>query len=204
MKKLLVLLLFSIYSYSQVGIGTTIPQGSLDINSTSQGLVPPRLSLTATNLQAPCVNPQGGIIPDGTIVYNTNTTTGVNGVVPGLYTWVTNKWISNIGIVSVNANSTQLSNVYEYSGIIVLAAGTGLWNINISALGFTSILNVQLTAEKTTTDIRLIPLVSMTASPTTTNVSFAIVESKQIVAASQGLELSTGACNIHITIKGTK
>ncbi|WP_170227868.1 hypothetical protein [Aequorivita lipolytica] len=58
----------------------------------------PRLALTATNVMAPATNPQTGTIPTGTVVYNTNTnnviTGGINySVTPGMYVWITNRWI---------------------------------------------------------------------------------------------------------------
>ncbi len=106
------------FSYSQVGINTTTPNGILEISSSNQGIVLPRLSLTATNVMTPAVNPQTGNIPNGTAVYNTNSTfTGTNDVSPGIYVWITDKWIpqfdrkqsvlyeSNIGLKSV-ANGT--------------------------------------------------------------------------------------------------
>ncbi len=204
MKKLIILLLLSASVQSQVSIGSVTPRGALDIVSSTQGLVVPIVALTGANVQNPIVNPQGSSIVNGTVVYNTASVSGTNGVIPSLYTWNGSRWIINAGVTPVNATSTPLANVYEYSGVVAVPAGSGLVNINISALGFTSILNVQISAERTTTDIRFIPLVSMTASPTTTNVSVAIVESNTLAGAGQGLELSTGACNVHITIRGIK
>ncbi len=86
-------------SYAQVGINTTTPNGILEVNSSNQGVVLPRLALTATNVMAPATNPQTGTIPNGTVVYNTNTNTVIDGsgnnysVSPGMYVWVTNRWI---------------------------------------------------------------------------------------------------------------
>ena len=75
-------------STAQVGINTTTPNGILDINSTTHGFVLPRVALTATNVQAPVTNPQGGAVAIGTLIYNTATTnTGSNDVSPGFYVW---------------------------------------------------------------------------------------------------------------------
>ena len=81
-------LLYIQLNYSQVGIGTTSPTGALDINSSTNGLVIPRVALTAKNIAAPVVNPQGGVLTNGTMIYNT-TTAGVapNNVSPGFYYW---------------------------------------------------------------------------------------------------------------------
>ncbi len=100
----IVLLSIVFYSFStlkitaQVGVGTITPRGALDIASTTQGLIPPQVALTSLNLQAPVVNPQGGVLPNGTLVWNTNTVGTVpNNVSPGLYYWLDTKWISVAG-----------------------------------------------------------------------------------------------------------
>lgn len=77
--------------YSQVGIGTTKPQGMLDLqNSNFQGVVFPKASLTSTTSSAPIVNPNGGALVAGTAVFNTST---VNDVTPGIYLWDGTRWI---------------------------------------------------------------------------------------------------------------
>ena len=85
---------FTLLSYSQVGIGTTSPRGAVDIASTTQGFVLPTVSLAATNIQT-AINPQGGIIPAGTIVYNDSTSgAGATAVSPGMYYWDSAAWVS--------------------------------------------------------------------------------------------------------------
>ena len=80
-------------SIAQVGVNTTTPNGILDINSTTMGVVLPRMALTSTIVMAPATNPQGGNIPIGTVVFNTNTTSsGSNDVVPGMYSWDGTQW----------------------------------------------------------------------------------------------------------------
>jgi len=95
-KVLLFVFLLSISScFAQVGINTTLPQGALDLNSSTQGIVLPRVILQSTIDQAPMVNPKSGstVIPIGTVVYNTVTTTnGANDVSPGMYSWDGMKW----------------------------------------------------------------------------------------------------------------
>lgn len=68
--QLITLLLFftGILSFSQVGIGTATPRGALDINSpttNTTGLVLPTNPAT-TNI----VNPQGGIVAEGTVMFD--------------------------------------------------------------------------------------------------------------------------------------
>jgi hypothetical protein len=68
----------------QIELNTIEPEGALEITSTTTGLVPPRLVLSSTALQAPVTNPKLGItlVPNGTVVSKTNT---INNVVLGLY-----------------------------------------------------------------------------------------------------------------------
>ena len=78
---------------AQVGIGTVSPEGAIDLETTSYGLVYPRVALTAKNVAAPVVNPQGGALAVGTVVYNTsNTSNGSNDVSPGIYAWDGSQW----------------------------------------------------------------------------------------------------------------
>lgn len=87
------------FSQAQVGVGTTTPNGALDVTSTTNGFVPPRVALTATNVGAPIVNPNGGGNPiAGTVVYNTATAgTSPNNVAPGLYYWNGTRWVAFAG-----------------------------------------------------------------------------------------------------------
>ena len=90
---------FTILSYgafAQVGINTTTPNGMLEVNSSTSGIVFPRVALTATNVAAPVVNPNGGGAPVvGTTVFNTNaTTTGSNDVYVGKYYWDGSQWVA--------------------------------------------------------------------------------------------------------------
>lgn len=96
MKKITLLLSLFVFNFcfSQVGIGTTTPEGALDIRNTTQGLLPPRVILTATNIASPVTNPNGGSLPAGTLVYNTNSTVGNYAVYPGIYYWDGNNWVA--------------------------------------------------------------------------------------------------------------
>jgi hypothetical protein len=66
-----------------VGVGTSSPNASalLDLTSTTQGLLPPRIALTATNSASPLAANVAGMI-----LYNTATAgTSPNNVTPGYY-----------------------------------------------------------------------------------------------------------------------
>ena len=85
-----VILFFSTMAYSQgnVGIGTTSPDGRLDVVSTNEGILIPRLALTAANNAAPLTSPT-----TSELVYNTATAgTAPNNVTPGFYYWDGAKW----------------------------------------------------------------------------------------------------------------
>lgn len=91
---LLTILLFLFkFSYSQVGIGTTtIESGvALKVESNNEGILIPRMALTARNILLPfTVAP-----PTSTLIYNTATSgTWPNNVVPGFYYWDGVEWRS--------------------------------------------------------------------------------------------------------------
>ena len=78
---------------AQIGIGTTTPEGAIDMSSTSYGVVFPRVALTSSAVEAPVTNPAGGSLAVGTAIYNTATTTnGSNDVYPGIYAWSGTQW----------------------------------------------------------------------------------------------------------------
>ncbi len=82
--------LFFTANYAQVGVNTTAPNGVLDVVSTTNGMLLPRVALTTTTLAAPVVNPAGGALPTSTLVYNTNT---AGDVTPGYYYWSGSAWL---------------------------------------------------------------------------------------------------------------
>ena len=127
------LLLFLIQTiYSQVGVGTTTPKGALDISSTTQGFLMPRVALTATNIAAPVTNPQGGGLEIGTMVFNTATTVTTFGVTPGPYYWDGTKWVSLIH------NSFQ-RRYNQNTNLVVAKHATNYTNIpGLSTLSFTA------------------------------------------------------------------
>lgn len=82
-----------IFSFGQVGIGTTNPEAAMDVESSSSGILIPRVTLSANNISLPIINPQGGNLVEGTMVYNT-AYAGVfpYEVRPGFYYWMGDKW----------------------------------------------------------------------------------------------------------------
>lgn len=101
MKTLLILLtiLYFNFSFGQIGIGTPSPNGALDITSTNDGLLIPRLNLSATNV-ATIITPT-----ISELVYNLFTSAaGPNQVTPGFYYWTGSSW-SRVG----TGNNTEWS-----------------------------------------------------------------------------------------------
>jgi len=101
---------------AQVGIGTANPHSSaqLEVNSSSKGILPPRVALTATNVSTPVSSPEPGLL-----VYNTATaSSGATAVTPGFYFWSAGStWVRLIG------PSDNASNV---TGTVAIAnGGTG-------------------------------------------------------------------------------
>jgi len=78
----------TITMHAQVGIGTTSPNAGLDINSTSAGLLIPRVALTNLLIEAPVLNPQGGGILTSTLIYHD----GSNAIPAGFYYWNGTQW----------------------------------------------------------------------------------------------------------------
>jgi hypothetical protein len=73
---------------AQVGIGTVSPAGALDVTSTNEGLLIPRVALSATNV-ATVLSPTVS-----ELVYNTFTSAlGPNQVAPGFYYWNGTIWV---------------------------------------------------------------------------------------------------------------
>lgn len=77
----------------QIGIGTSNPEGLLDISMT-QGFVYPRVALSNTDT-ASITTPDGNPPVIGTMIYNTKSSgIGTTAVYPGLYQWNGTQWVA--------------------------------------------------------------------------------------------------------------
>lgn len=107
-KALLFIVILTSPMFGQVGIGTITPSAALDISSTNDGLLLPRIALnntTTATVTTPTVSE---------LVYNTST---VGDVTPGFYYWDGGKWIRLI-------SSTSTSNSWALLGNSGTVAGT--------------------------------------------------------------------------------
>jgi len=127
------MLMIGVKTYAQVGIGNTDPNGALDITSTTEGLLIPRVSLTATNvatITTPTISE---------LVYNTSTSAaGPNQVTPGFYYWNGTVWIS---IKNPNSNK-MFSGYYDVTNFtdattknLCTALQSGGWAVNLVGQG---------------------------------------------------------------------
>ncbi|MGV3697378.1 hypothetical protein [Flavobacterium sp.] len=100
MRKIILFLLFHIASFSQVGVNTTAPKGALDVESTTNGVLIPRVQLLSIADITTIVNPNTGPLQTSTLVYNVAPAgTPPNNVVAGFYYWnsALNRWIPIAG-----------------------------------------------------------------------------------------------------------
>ena len=107
--------------FAQTGIGTTSPNPSakLEVASSSQGFLPPRVALTASNAFSPIVGTAANAT--GLVVYNTNTA-GIapNNVIPGYYFWNGTAWINLIGSTTASTltGNGSTSTITNFSSVI--------------------------------------------------------------------------------------
>jgi trimeric autotransporter adhesin len=99
MKKILIFLLFfPVLSFAQIGINTASPKAALDVESTNNGILIPRVQLTSILDATTVVNPNAGPLETSTLIYNL-APAGVapNNVVAGFYYWNGLQWVSISG-----------------------------------------------------------------------------------------------------------
>ena len=114
--KLLFVFIF-LNGMAQVGIGTTTPQGALDIQSNNSGFLVPRISLNSTVDAATVINPSGSPLAEGTLIYNVSTAgTGSTAVVPGFYYWNSSQWMPIRGNSGWSLNGNAGTTATNYLG----------------------------------------------------------------------------------------
>jgi len=93
---------------AQVGIGTTVPAGALDVTSTTNGLLIPRVALTSTSTVLPVIT---GTTSE--LVYNTTNNLFTSDVSPGFYylSTATGPWVRLGTATPVTETDPQVSSV---------------------------------------------------------------------------------------------
>lgn len=88
---------------------TTSASAVLEANSATQGFMPPRIALTASNVFSPIVGTSAAAA--GLLVYNTATAGSIpNNVVPGYYYWNGSLWVQIAGgFILDNSKSASFS-----------------------------------------------------------------------------------------------
>ena len=125
--------------FSQVGIGTNTPSSSakLEVSSTSQGFLPPRVALTATNAASPISSPATGLL-----VYNTQTAgSSPNQVTPGYYFWNGTAWLK----LTENGSTRSAAFVGRGEDVVlgnlkVRMAATGNTSLQVSTVSGTIVV----------------------------------------------------------------
>jgi|GEM_PF-2919276 len=130
----LFLILFVNLSRAQVGIGTAVPNGALDVTSSNDGFLIPRIALSGTNIATvttPTVSE---------LVYNTATSAaGPNQVTPGYYYWSGTLWIrlstGNNAFWSLTGNSgtvpgTNFLGTTDAADVRIRTNNIDRWNVS--------------------------------------------------------------------------
>ncbi len=84
-----IMLLLTTNLYSQVGISTTSPEAALDVKSSNNGMLIPRVALTSNTDILTVISPNASALVESTLVYHTGTT-GLTDA--GFYYWKGGQW----------------------------------------------------------------------------------------------------------------
>ncbi|PTX61625.1 hypothetical protein C8N46_104268 [Kordia periserrulae] len=140
----LLFLCFSV-TYSQIGINTTTVEDgvALKIESSDEGILIPRVSLTAKNNLSPFTTAP----PTSTLIYNTQTSgTFPNNVVPGFYYWDGSVWRpindTKISKTTKFSNNSTSTNFNTSGGVDIDIFNSLQWNEDTAL--YNKINNTQL------------------------------------------------------------
>ena len=128
-----------------MGISTTSPEAALDVTSSNNGILIPRVALTSISSATPVVNPNGGGAPVvSTLVYNN----GTGGLSPaGFYFWNGSSWsqlIDNTPNVYVGKAIISSAGTMTITGVpfqpkrVTFTAYANIETYNVNASGNTN------------------------------------------------------------------
>ena len=150
-----ILLITTINSFAQVGIGTITPLGALDITATNDGLVIPRVALTISTSALPLTAPT-----TSELVYNTAT---VADVTPGYYYWNATAWVrlGSGSVVETDPQVTSATNntIPKWNGTTLV---DGIVTDNGTSVGIGTATPLGALDITSTTDGVVIPRVALT------------------------------------------
>ena len=139
-------------SFAQVGVNTTTPNAALDIQSTNNGVLIPRVQLTDALDIATVVNPAGGVLAKSTLVYNVGSS-GIapDNVIDGFYYWNGVRWMPisastpdhDWNKVGTTTAPTAISDNIFHSGKVAIGKNTANANLDI----FSSTLDASIVNE---------------------------------------------------------
>jgi hypothetical protein len=116
--QIIIVFLFTILAQAQVGIGTTSPEGALDITSPTDGLLIPRVALTITTSALPLTSPT-----ISELVYNSAT---IADVTPGYYYWNGSTWVRLAAGVTTDWSVLGNTGIVDGTNFIGTAALTNV------------------------------------------------------------------------------
>ena len=139
-KVLLIILAINVFvkTNAQTGIGTSTPNASakLEVASSSQGFLPPRVTLTGTGDNTTIKNAAGTAITPATglLVFNTTAAgTAPSNVVPGYYYWNGTSWIQiSNGIIIDNSKSSAFTLSASDNNKIFLITSSSAVTVTVS------------------------------------------------------------------------
>ena len=164
MKSFLLFALFFISNtfFAQIGINTTSPRGALEVNSSTNGFIPPQVALTSSTTALPITNPQTGALANGTLVWNSNT---INDVTPGYYYWNVTYWeklVPASQIATLKAIGRERIN--SSAGTFTIQTGFFVWNSFIGGVPALTTSSVIAPFGSTTSFVTIIPAISASSS----------------------------------------
>lgn len=140
----LLILFLCCNAFAQVGISNTSPQAALDITSSENGVLLPRIALSSLTDATTVVNPNGGALVTSTLVFND----GTAGLTPaGFYYWNGTQWtplIDNsvsvyVGKAIINsAGNLNITGVPFRPKRVTFTAYANIESYNVNASGATN------------------------------------------------------------------